>query len=121
MSIRAVVAVWCLAAPLLGTGTSAHAQATTDQPTFRTVTRLATFDAVVTDDTGRHVTDLSPADIEVKERGQARPVRQVLYVRTTDAAAPGTEGRRAHASTESLCRNGSRRDASWRSSSTTST
>lgn len=104
MSIRAVVAVSCLAATLLGTGTRVHAQAPTDQPTFRTATRLATFDAVVTDDTGRHVTDLLPADIEVKERGQARPVRQVLYVRTTDAAAPaatGTEARRTHASTDS--------------------
>ena len=88
MSIRAVVAVSCLAAALLGPRTRAQVQAPSDQPTFRTATRLAIFDAVVTDDKGRHVTDLSPADFEVKERGQSRTVRQVVYVRTTDAAAP---------------------------------
>lgn len=65
MFIRDVVAVACLA-----------------------TTRLASFDAVVTDDKGRHVTDLSPADFEVEERGQSQTVRQVIYVRTADAAAP---------------------------------
>ena len=69
MFIRDVVAVACLAA-----------------------TRLATFDAVVTDDKGRHVTDLSPADFEVKERGQSQTVRQVIYVRTADAAASAAIG-----------------------------
>jgi VWFA-related protein len=92
MSIRAVVAAICLAAVLLGPRTRAQVQAPSDQPTFRTATRLATFDAVVTDDKGRHVTDLSPADFEIKERGQSRAVRQVLYVRTAAAAARPTSG-----------------------------
>jgi VWFA-related protein len=56
------------------------AQAPGDQPTFRTGTRLATFDAVVTDAKGRHVTDLTPADFEVVERGKRQTVRQVAYV-----------------------------------------
>jgi hypothetical protein len=73
MFIRDVVAVACLAAALLGPRTRAQVQAPSDQPPFRTATRLATFDAVVTDDKGRHVTDLSPADFEVKERGQSQP------------------------------------------------
>ncbi len=78
------------------------AQAPGDQPTFRTGTRLATFDAVVTDAKGRHVTDLTPADFEVVERGKRQTVRQVVYVHTVrpgsaptadaiaDAGAPGT-------------------------------
>lgn len=87
MSIRAVVAVSCLAVTLFEPPTRAQVQAPSEQPTFRTATRLATFDAVVTDAQGRHVTDLLPGDFEVKERGQSRPVRQVLYVRTADAGA----------------------------------
>jgi VWFA-related protein len=50
------------------------------QPTFRAGTRLATFDAVVTDGKGRHVTDLTPADFEVVEHGTRQTVRQVAYV-----------------------------------------
>jgi VWFA-related protein len=56
------------------------------QPTFRAGTRLATFDAVVTDGKGRHVTDLTPADFEVVERGTPQTVRQVAYVHS---ARPG--------------------------------
>ncbi|MFI5076199.1 MAG: VWA domain-containing protein, partial [Vicinamibacteria bacterium] len=57
-----------------------EAQAPGGQPTFRAGTRLATFDAVVTDRKGRHVTDLTPADFEVVERGRRQTVRQVAYV-----------------------------------------
>jgi VWFA-related protein len=52
-----------------------------DQPTFRVGTRIATIDAVVVDKDGRHVTDLTPADFEVVERGKAQTVRQSVYVR----------------------------------------
>jgi VWFA-related protein len=87
-----------------GTCFDAHGQApatpTTagEQPTFRAGVRLATVDAVVTDDKGRHVTDLSPADFDVVERGRQQTVRQVLYVRTTEPAGtstPATGGLRA--------------------------
>ena len=64
-----------------------------DQPTFRAGVRLATFDAVVTDDKGRHVTDLTAADFEVVERGKRQTVRQAAYVPTTGppaATAPPT-------------------------------
>jgi VWFA-related protein len=60
--------------------------ATAAQPTFRAGTRLATFDAVVTDGKGRHVTDLTPADFEVVERGTRQAVRQVAYVVASRAA-----------------------------------
>jgi VWFA-related protein len=55
-------------------------QAPTDGPTFRIGTRLATIDAVVVDDKGRHVTDLTPADFEIVERGKRQTVRQAVYV-----------------------------------------
>jgi VWFA-related protein len=63
------------------------AQAPGDKPTFRAGTRLATFDAVVTDKKGRHVTDLTPADFEVIERGKKKTVRQVAYVDVASTAA----------------------------------
>jgi len=66
----------------------------TAQPTFRAVTRLATFDAVVTDGKGRHVTDLTPADFDVIERGRRQTVRQVVYVHAVrpEGAAPAASG-----------------------------
>src|SRR4051794_38659597 len=56
------------------------------QPTFRAGVRLASVDAGVTDDKGHHVTDLTPADFEVVERGRRQTVRQVIYVRTGPGA-----------------------------------
>ncbi|MEO5819916.1 MAG: VWA domain-containing protein [Vicinamibacteraceae bacterium] len=61
-------------------GQTSAGQTPADRPTFRAGTRLATFDAVVTDSKGRHVTDLAPADFEVVERGKRQTVRQVAYV-----------------------------------------
>lgn len=79
---------------VLAPGTIFHAQGQApatpatagEQPTFRTGVRLATVDAVVTDDKGRHVTDLTPADFEVVERGRRQTIRQVIYVRTGPGA-----------------------------------
>ena len=55
-------------------------QAPAEAPTFRVGTRLATIDAVVVDDKGRHVTDLKPEEFEVVERGKSQAVRQAVYV-----------------------------------------
>ena len=55
-------------------------QAPADTPTFRVGTRLATIDAVVVDEKGKHVTDLKPEDFEIVERGKSQAVRQVVYV-----------------------------------------
>ena len=63
-----------------------QAAAAGDQPTFRAGTRLATIDAVVVDKAGRHVTDLTPADFEVFERGKRRTIRHVVYVPVTSGA-----------------------------------
>jgi VWFA-related protein len=53
-------------------------------PTFRIATELATIDAVVVDKDGRHVTDLTPADFEIVERGKRQMVRQAVYVRVVN-------------------------------------
>ena len=88
------IAALVAAAGLLAPGVTARpgaqapaAQAPGDQPTFRAGVRLATFDAVVTDDKGRHVTDLTAADFEVVERGKRQTVRQAAYVPTTGPPA----------------------------------
>jgi VWFA-related protein len=85
---------------VLAPGTPFHAQGQApatpatagEQPTFRAGVRLATVDAVVTDGKDRHVTDLTPADFEVVERGRRQTVRQVVYVSTRPGApsAPTT-------------------------------
>jgi VWFA-related protein len=59
-------------------------------PTFRVDARLATIDAVVVDDEGRHVTDLAPDDFEILERGQRQPTRQAVYVRVNRGTPPPT-------------------------------
>jgi VWFA-related protein len=66
-----------------------------DWPTFRTGTRLATIDAVVVDRDGRHVTDLTPADFEVVERGITPKVRQAVYVRVGEGASPAPAAARS--------------------------
>jgi VWFA-related protein len=49
-------------------------------PTFRVDANLATLDAVVVGEDGRHLTDLTVDDFEVLERGKPAPVRQAIYV-----------------------------------------
>jgi VWFA-related protein len=68
-------------------------------PTFKTGTRLATIDAVVVDDQGRQITDLTAADFEVIERGKKQPVRQAPYIRTRAADAAATSGQPSGAAT----------------------
>ncbi len=51
------------------------------QPIFRTSSTLATIDAVVTDDDGRPVTDLTKDDFEVKVSGKRQELQQAIYIR----------------------------------------
>ena len=51
------------------------------QPIFRTSSTLATIDAVVTDDEGRPVTDLTRDDFEVKVSGRRQDFQQAVFVR----------------------------------------
>lgn len=59
---------------------SASTQQPPDRQVFRTGTNLAIIDAVVVDDRGRHVRDLTAEDFEVVQQGKTYPVRQALYV-----------------------------------------
>jgi VWFA-related protein len=49
-------------------------------PVIGVTVGLVQVDAVVTDDKGRHVTDLGPADFVLKEEGQVQEIAQVSYV-----------------------------------------
>ncbi|MET0553424.1 MAG: VWA domain-containing protein, partial [Vicinamibacteria bacterium] len=60
---------------------------------IRISTELVQLDAVVTDKSGRPVTDLAPADFEVVEGGRTRAVTHVMYVRPAEHAG-GPLGRR---------------------------
>src|SRR5215218_6797438 len=51
---------------------------------FRTSADLLTIDAVVTDDQGRHVTDLTSGDFEVTVAGKRQELQQAVYIRTAD-------------------------------------
>jgi len=74
---------------------SASTQQPADRQVFRTGTNLAIIDAVVVDERGRHVRDLSADDFEVVQQGKTHPVRQALYVAagTTVASAAGAPPR----------------------------
>jgi VWFA-related protein len=102
LGIAAAALAACVLAPGVIARPGAQApepQAAGGQPTFRAGTRLATFDAVVTDRKGRHITDLTPAAFEVVERGKPQAVRQVVYVHAVRAegATPPAAGASAGA------------------------
>ena len=117
IAASALALATCLLAPGVTARPGAQApeaQAPGGQPTFRAGTRLATFDAVVTDRKGRHVTDLTPADFEVVERGRRQTVRQVAYVHAVrpdgaPTAAAGAEARRLRRRSPCRARRGCRR------------
>lgn len=58
------------------------------QPIFRTSSTLATIDAVVTDDEGRPVTDLTRDDFDVKVSGKRQELQQAVFVRADSPLAP---------------------------------
>jgi len=59
-----------------------------DQPIFRTSSTLATIDAVVTDDEGRPVTDLTKDDFEVRVSGKRQELQQAVFVRGDSPLTP---------------------------------
>jgi VWFA-related protein len=56
----------------------------------RITTSLVQMDAIVTDDKGRHVTDLKAEDFEIREDGRERPITDFSYISTTPANAPAS-------------------------------
>jgi VWFA-related protein len=59
-------------------------------PAFRTTLKLVQVDAVVTDGKGRHVTDLTAGDFELKEDGKRQEISNCAFVPTEiPKATPG--------------------------------
>lgn len=69
-------------------------------PVIRISVEVIQLDVVVTDKRGRYVTDLGPADFEIRQDGRVQPVSHATYVRAgepwqdptapPDASSPGT-------------------------------
>jgi len=78
-----LLGILLLSTAALPTG-QAPAKPTAPPPVFRTSADVVTIDAVVTDDKGRHVTDLTAADFEVTVSGKKQDLQQAVYVRTAD-------------------------------------
>ncbi len=61
----------------------------TSVPIIRISTDVVQIDAVVTDKSGRQVTDLRPEDFEVYENGQRKIITHLAYVRTGQGLVSG--------------------------------
>jgi VWFA-related protein len=61
-------------------------------PVVRISTEVVQIDAVVTDKSGRQVTDLRPEDFEVFESGQRKVITHLAYVRTGEGPINGDVG-----------------------------
>jgi VWFA-related protein len=75
--------VWLVSAVLLAVTLRASSQPP-QPPTFRGGTNLVQVDAVVSDDTGRPVTDLTAADFEVLDDGRQVAVDRVRFLGGTE-------------------------------------
>ncbi|HEY7516061.1 MAG TPA: VWA domain-containing protein, partial [Vicinamibacteria bacterium] len=64
-------------------------------PVVRVTLSLVQVDAVVTDGTGRHVTDLTAADFEIFEDGKRQEISHCSYVSIPRQAAPAPPSRNA--------------------------
>jgi VWFA-related protein len=84
-SLTAFATLTALAAAAIAAA-ALHAQGAGEGPSAPRVVRL---DAIAADAGGRLITDLTPADFEVIERGESRPIESVRFVRATGAAAGG--------------------------------
>ena len=80
-----LAAVSVSTAPVPAQGSPAASGSGQSSPAvFRTSADLLTIDAVVTDDQGRHVTDLTSGDFEVTVAGKRQELQQAVYIRTAD-------------------------------------
>jgi VWFA-related protein len=61
-------------------------------PVIRISTEVVQIDAVVTDKSGRQVTNLRPDDFEVFENGQRKVITHLAYVRTGEGPIDGAGG-----------------------------
>src|SRR5881392_4080715 len=84
MSIRLLVAIALVAGSWKP---RAEARQQPAQPTFRSGTQIVQVDVRVTKD-GRFVTDLGPADFEIKEEGIPQKIESVVLIGASVPAAP---------------------------------
>lgn len=71
-----------------GVAAAALSAQTPDQPVFRVSVTSVQIDAVVTDASGRRVTDLTADDFEIIQDGRARPIRTFRYEPSALPVAP---------------------------------
>ena len=104
---------WCLSSLVVAALAALVAQepeARPGRPIFRVSSTLATIDAVVIDDDGHHVTDLTKDDFQVTVGSKRQELQHVVYVRagsppvtvSGDRAEPGANGRVAAASPSAI-------------------
>src|SRR4051812_37390246 len=60
-----------------------------DEDVVRITTNLVQVDAVVTDKSGRQVTDLKPEEFEITEDGRAQTITNFSYVNISPTSTPG--------------------------------
>ena len=77
-------------AVLIASGGAVAAWQTAQSPQFRTGVDFVEVDVTVLDRQGRPVTDLSPADFEIRERGSLQRLDTIFLVTTESPLAGGT-------------------------------
>ena len=77
-------------AVLFASGGAVAAWQTAQSPQFRTGVDIVEVDVTVLDRQGRPVTDLSPADFEIRERGSLQRIDTIFLVTTEGPLARGT-------------------------------
>ena len=77
-------------AVLIASGGAVAAWQTAQSPQFRTGVDIVEVDVTVLDRQGRPVTDLSPADFEIRERGSLQRLDTIFLVTTEGPLARGT-------------------------------
>lgn len=98
-SCVALLSLGSLAAILLAQQTPPPARNDEDI-VFRVTTTLVQVDAVVTDSRGKQVTDLSPADFELKVDGKVQPITTFSYNRLAPEAADAPKSREKRAANQ---------------------
>jgi VWFA-related protein len=97
-SLLAFVLACSIAAQAVGQQPAAPqtAPATDQDEVVRITTNLVQIDAVVTDHSGRQITDLSPADFEIYEDGRPQEIKNFSFIslQPTPALAPTPAPRR---------------------------
>jgi VWFA-related protein len=102
-SLLALLLVCALVAPLCGqqpAATQTQSPIIDQDDVVRITTNLVQVDAVVTDRSGKQITDLTPADFEIYEDGRPQEIKNLSFIAlqpTSTSAAPTLAPRRNEA------------------------